>query len=230
MAFDYATIADAPRATLIRCAAHIKNNLASIRKNYYEIGRQLILAKDVVPKGAFLKWCLAEFELSTELVSRYMRAARWAEAHPELAQHVPPSMAGLYLASTHCPPELTQEVVRHIHENGAAPPLRQVEAVFRERRVMDKIKARQGTKRQMNNRKSQRRLWEKQKEMLRQDRERRSHAANMAAEIICQLPCEVLEELKRYLDRTDGVSLMEALRHHLNRDNIVPLRSPHLMA
>lgn len=234
MSFDYSSLDEEQSKTLLRCAERIKQCSQRLRDNYYEIGRQLLIAKAMIPHGSFIRWYSEEFSITQVAANRYMRAARWAEVHPDIARHVPASISGEYLSTDGCPEGLLEEIVRHINENGSAPSTQAVRASYRARKNEQKIeKIRRTTRasRKPFRRTLQQKRWEAQREALREDRERRSRAADIAAGIICQLPNEVLEELKQYLDKTDGISLMDALKRHLLLgDNIESLRSPHLMA
>jgi hypothetical protein len=80
------------------------------RDSIFEVGRQLLRAKEVLPHGVFTTWAISEVGISIRAARNYMQAAGFIEGKPATVADLPPVI--LYaLSAPSAPIEVVQAVV-----------------------------------------------------------------------------------------------------------------------
>jgi hypothetical protein len=109
--FDYSAV-DADTASNLRAqASRIRKRIGKATQDLIDIGRDLLLAKkDLVDRGAFVKWVECEVGIVRRTAQAYMALAKLAHNNGAAIALLPPTTAHR-LAAKSAPHEIVSEVV-----------------------------------------------------------------------------------------------------------------------
>lgn len=103
-------------AELEEAAQRIKSLRRAATEHAVEIGRELLLIKQSLPRGAFVKWVEKACEFKIRTAQDLMKLAREADSNTRLVALMVPSTLRVYLSKT-TPPAVRTSILKRL-ENG----------------------------------------------------------------------------------------------------------------
>jgi hypothetical protein len=126
--YDYSTIERTQRPHIMAAALTIRAEGAKARESIFEIGKQLLIAKQLLPHGQFGEWLKTEFDMSERTAQNMMRVAEVFGA--KSANVAVFSDSVLYmLAAPSTPPEVREKVEVTFRQTGELPTRKEIKSL-----------------------------------------------------------------------------------------------------
>ena len=131
--YDYSLIPEAQRDTVQDAAVEIVRHGKLAQENLIEVGKRLIVVKELLDYGQFEDWCSTEFQMSPRTVQNMMNVARTFEGRSEKFALLGDST--MYLLAAPSTPEAAREqVIAEAEATGSRPKVARVKEVIAQHR------------------------------------------------------------------------------------------------
>jgi len=134
--FDYGC-AIAIAETAEKAAVRIENRLNLCRSSYFEMGRELLWAKDQLGSANFLRWIENKFGLTSRVAENYMALARELGDLAETVSYLPAST--LFDLARHSTPQRVRNEIRARWSRNECPSSGDIETRIRYGRQNEKF-------------------------------------------------------------------------------------------
>jgi hypothetical protein len=198
--FSYGNLPDDLATEAMEAADRIRGRLDRQKKNYIEIGRDLIAVKEKLGHGHFGNWLKAEFDTDERTVQNYMRAAKWVDGKSESVSDLP--INAIYELSAPSTPVAIQEKVLSELDAGRRVTRDEIRRMVKLDKEEDRRKKEEARETPRQRKSREQKKAEEEQRHLRIEREDRARE-RAAGELVSFLLDRLGDDIPKFCDLMD---------------------------